>query len=788
MSRLASGFLLLSCVGLSWVGGSAAVARGHVRDPRAERGRELQTGAVSPEGEHAWATDPGRTWADDHVAVAPRREYPLAEVAASLGSRVLRDVGPAGYALLEIPAGLDREGFLRVLRRDGRIAHAAPDGIVHGSADVYLPGQVTPVQRTSIRARWHIVASNLPETGDAKGIVVALLDTGVAFEDRTADGVDYRRAPSLASVGFVSPWDFINGDAHPNDDHQHGTHLASLIAAAGTYPGIAPGVSIMPIKVLDRDNVGTEIALVDGIVHAVTHGADIINMSLSFGRAYVPSRMLVDALERAAAAGAVLVAAAGNDGGDYVSQPAANPLVIAVGANRPEGVEVYGAAPYSNASPRVDLMAPGGSVDEDRDGDGLLDGVIGETIALGDPSRTGYWLYAGTSQATALVSGAAARLLADGRRPDEIRVLLQGSAAVESYIRTAWVDGRGRGRLDVTGALALGRDPTGPAERELSVAILGWLAPGPDTSSPGEAAVVPTVRPAARLTVLDEQLKPMPWTQVVGMFSGTADTPFSCLTTADGTCLVVGPSAPAADSSVWTITADDVVIAGVSHHPRTALFASDGLQALLHEMRDNQDLLGTVPAWRWRPQVHPALGPVAASFVIGNLGTGIATSPQVMVATPGAMGRAGVLASGAFEVSGGGPASHPVALHARTAPRCEAGPAGWEVLHLPESDLTVFVLDATGLVSTSLALGAAELAGLGATSCALQGQPFVVSVGGYARRGGAILGDQVGTPIADWLAEGGWTTPNGEPAATAIAATVAADGAHGRLAGSGRAR
>ncbi len=785
MSRLKSGLLLVSCVGLSSMG-----AHGQIGMPRALPPVQ-ETGAVTPDGAtRGAALTHGRTWADDHVAVRPRPEFPLAEVARSLGSRVLREPGPAGYALLEIPAGLDRDGFLDRLRRDGRVAHAAPDGIVHGAADVYLPGQVRPVRSTTSRQRWHVVASNPPAEGNAKGIVIALLDTGVAYEDRAADGLDYRRAPSLAGVRFVSPWDFINNDAHPNDDHQHGTHLASLIAAEGVYPGIAPGVSIMPIKVLDRDNVGTEIALVDGIVHAVTHGADIINMSLSFGRGYVPSRMLVDALERAAAAGAVLVAAAGNDGGDYVSQPAANPLVIAVGANRPEGPNVYGAAPYSNASPRVDLMAPGGSVDEDRDGDGLLDGVMGETIALGDPSRTGYWLYAGTSQATALVSGAAARLLADGRRTEDIRVLLQGSAAMEPYIQTAWLDGRGRGRLDVAHALSLGRGADGPSSRQFSVALLGWLAahgdlPGEET--PDEDG---SVRPAARLTVLDEHMAPAPSVLVFGTFSGSTAAPFSCYTDAEGTCTVEGPVVPAATLAAWTVSVDDIVVNGVSHHPRTALYASEGLQALLHEMRINPDLTGAVPVWRWRAQEHPVLGAVAPSYVVANLGTGIATSPQVVVATPGALGRATVLANGVFEVTGGAPSSRPVSVSARSAaPRCDGGPSAWEVLHLAESDLTALVLDATGLGDTPLALGTPELmSGMMAGSCALDARPFVVSVGG---RAGLVQGaglELASTPVGAWLAEGGWTAPGGEPAATTVAASVAAADAHGRLAGSGRSR
>jgi len=755
---------------------TARVAVGRVQAP-SPPAPGVATGGVAMNGARAPGVDPARTYAEDHVLVAVRPGASPADLAAAFGSRVLRAAGPAGYAALELPSGRARAAFVAALLADPRVADAASDAIVYGAADIALPGPPPP-RRALARPRWHILASNLPEEGNAAGVTVALLDTGVAYEDLLLDGVQYRRAPSLANVPFVAPWDFINDDAHPNDDHQHGTHLASLIASEGAYPGIAPGVTLMPIKVLDRDNVGTEVALVDGILHAVTHGADIINMSLSFGRGYVPSRMLVDALERAAASGAVLVAAAGNDGGTYVSQPAASPLVIAVGANRPEGPAVYGAAPYSNASPRVDLMAPGGSVDEDRDGDGLLDGVIGETIGLGDPSRTGYWLYAGTSQATALVSGAAARLLADGRRPEEVRGLLQRSAAPEPYIRTAWLDGKGRGRLDVAAALALGRSRRAPTPRAFSVAILGWLATDDDAA----------VRPAARLTVLDEALRPTPGVEVFGSFAGASDVPFTCVTDTEGACTVEGPNAAAAALPTWTISADDVVVDGVSHHPRTALYASEGLQALLHEMQANPDLTGTVPVWRWRAQDHPLLGHVAPAYVVGNFGIGIATSPQILVATPGALGPATLLTSGAFDVNGGAPASRSAARLARAAPRCDGGPSAWEVIHLPESDLTALVLDAAGLADTPLALGAAEImSGVVSRTCTVGApQPFVVSIGarpGLAHEGDAAL---VGTPIAAWLAAGGWTSPAGEPAATSIAAGVAAAEAHAKPSGSTR--
>ncbi|MEM6927529.1 MAG: S8 family serine peptidase, partial [Myxococcota bacterium] len=142
------------------------------------------------------------------------------------------------------------------------------------------------------------------------------------------------RAP-LAGVEFVAPADFVNGDDHANDDHGHGTHIASLVASRGELDGVASGVAVMPVKVLDENNAGTELALVKGIRHAVDNGAHVINMSLSFPLGYVPSPALVEAIEYAHLAGVVMVAASGNVGADVATWPAASRLVIGVGALAP---------------------------------------------------------------------------------------------------------------------------------------------------------------------------------------------------------------------------------------------------------------------------------------------------------------------------------------------------------------------------------------------------------------------------------------------------------------------
>ncbi len=92
-------------------------------------------------------------------------------------------------------------------------------------------------------------------SGDS--IVVAVLDTGVAYEDHADELGVYGLAPDLAHVDFVSPRDVVNDDEHANDDNGHGTQMTTLMAGLGWTLPVAPNVKVMPIKVLDAERIGT---------------------------------------------------------------------------------------------------------------------------------------------------------------------------------------------------------------------------------------------------------------------------------------------------------------------------------------------------------------------------------------------------------------------------------------------------------------------------------------------------------------------------------------------------
>jgi serine protease len=329
---------------------------------------------------------------------------------------------------------------------------------------------------------------------DVSGYVIAVLDTGVAYEDHADASGSYIVAPSLAEVSFVAPRDFVNIDSHPNDDHQHGTHIASIIGGLGALPGVVPGVAIMPLKVLDAHSIGTWLDLVEAIHWAVDRGADVINMSLTFGVGYAPSPGMEEALETACAAGVVMVAAAGNDARTEIGWPAASPLVIAVGSGCQDdnAAEEMVAAPYTNRGVQMDILAPGGCMDRDVDHDGVIDGVIAETIGYQSPGETGYWLYAGTSQAAAVVSGAVVRMLEAGATPENAHLFMQDKADTDPLQNGYFVDGLGPGLLDIEDSLRkVQYAPDKFDHRRYHAAILPWLADHRRPDRPRQRVVSP---------------------------------------------------------------------------------------------------------------------------------------------------------------------------------------------------------------------------------------------------------------------------------------------------------
>lgn len=263
-------------------------------------------------------------------------------------------------------------GQSTVQTADANVTEMALDANVPD--DEFYPMQYGLVQKNVAQA-WEITQ------GDPN-LTVAVVDTGIDFnhaelKDRVVKGPNFLFRPG---------WIFHRKDTvGPMDDNSHGTHCAGIIGASANngqgIAGVAPGVKLMAVKSLDMRGAGTEYDVMKGVAYAVTNGAKIVSLSLG-GRSTtsVERRFYQDAVD----SGALIVAAAGNDG-DAVGFPAAYPGVLSVGATDSGGA----LAKFSNHDETLGVTAPGV---------GILSTVPGNS----------YEKLSGTSMAAPFVAGVAA--------------------------------------------------------------------------------------------------------------------------------------------------------------------------------------------------------------------------------------------------------------------------------------------------------------------------------------------------------------------------------------------
>ena len=272
---------------------------------------------------------------------------------------------------------------------------------------------VGPYGVDATRAWGNLIAAG--RAGGA-GVTVAVLDTGVAYPGGG------RGSPDLSRSQFVPGYDFVENDRFPYDENGHGTHVASTIAEKTDngygLTGLAYGVKIMPVRVLDRNGDGDAVRIARGVRFAVDHGAKVINLSLNFDRSVDASQLreLIGSIEYAHRRGSFVVAGAGNAGERSVSYPALGTHVVAVGATTQDGC----LASYSNHGRGLDMVAPGGGDDADMPDDprcrtgrrGMP--IYQITLAGSYLNRFDVAGYLGTSMAAPHVSAVAALVIASG--------------------------------------------------------------------------------------------------------------------------------------------------------------------------------------------------------------------------------------------------------------------------------------------------------------------------------------------------------------------------------------
>ena len=347
--------------------------------------------------------------------------------------------------------GLEIDDLVQEYTQRADVEYAEPNYIAYAS---YIPNDTHyPLQWNFDNAEYGgVQAAEAWDTENGKDIVVAIIDTGVAYENYGSRWRGYAQAPDLAGTTFVQGYDFVNNDYHANDDQGHGTHVAGTIAQTTNndlgVAGLAHGASIMPLKALSQSGSGSYADLADAIRYAADNGAHVINMSLGGSQS---STSLADAVTYAHDKGVTIVAASGNDGKNMDSYPASYPEVISVGATRYDETR----APYSNYGSSLDIVAPGGDTSVDQNGDGYGDGILQQTFGS-SRSSFGYYFYQGTSMATPHVAAAAAMIISAGiaSTPDDVRIVLQTSA--DDLGTSGRDDIFGHGLLNVAAALGVG--------------------------------------------------------------------------------------------------------------------------------------------------------------------------------------------------------------------------------------------------------------------------------------------------------------------------------------------
>lgn len=277
------------------------------------------------------------------------------------------------------------------------------------------------------------------------GVTVAVIDTG-SFPH-----------PDLRG-NLLAGTDEISGSGNGQDDRQgHGTRMAALIAGHGSagnrgIQGVAPAAKILPIRVAANAEAKSSDAIAKGIVFATDQGASVVNISMAGG----PDFDLEDAVNRAVEHNVVVVAGVGNAPRDLIiGYPAANEGVLAVGATGRDGKH----ASVSVKDAKVQICAPGVDI-------------------ISAVPKDGYALATGTSDSTAIVSGAAALVRAKFPNLSAKDVIHRLTATADDIGPPGRDNECGFGRLNVFKALTADVPPLPASAGPSSAASRSSAAPG----------------------------------------------------------------------------------------------------------------------------------------------------------------------------------------------------------------------------------------------------------------------------------------------------------------------
>jgi subtilisin family serine protease len=324
------------------------------------------------------------------------------------GVKAVRTIGELGITVVQMPPKQ---------RDDARARLDASRTVAYVERDAVLERLDTTPNDTDWPQQWGLRRIDLPAAWDrtrgSSSVVVAVLDTGVD------SGLPDLHDNVVAGYNAVVP------GAAPSDDNGHGTSVAGIVAARTNndrgIAGICWTCSVLSIKVLGADGTGDTALVAAGVVRAADAGARVISMSLG-GPA--DDQTLDAAVAYALGKGAIVVAAAGNNGASTPFYPAAIPGVVSVAATDAAD-HLYS---WSNFGSWVAVAAPGCNP---------------------APASTGdYVMFCGTSSATPVVAGLLALLVSespDAGRDTILDALERTAAPIGGSVRF--------GRIDAAAAL-----------------------------------------------------------------------------------------------------------------------------------------------------------------------------------------------------------------------------------------------------------------------------------------------------------------------------------------------
>ncbi len=374
-----------------------------------------------------------------------------------------------GFKVVKLPGGTSVAEAVEELSSDPRVEYAEPN---------YIDQITWTPDDPEFGNQWHMqgfASGGMDaqtawdtERGDSS-VIIAVVDTGVAYENYNT----YTQAPDLTGTTFVSPYDAVDYDGHPNDTNGHGTHVTGTIAQTTNNSlgcaGVAHGCTIMPVRSLGTGG-GSHAQMADAFAWAADHGADIINYSAGGSDSTTKRNGCLYAHNL----GVTICASAGNNStyNDTLGYPANyDDLCVCVGGTD----RTKALAWYSNYGTHQDIVGPGGDTTADS-----ANGVKQQTyVTPNDPaSGFSYQGWQGTSMACPHVSATAALYISKTGVTDPHMV----QEALQSTAHDLGTGGRddyfGYGLIDAGQALAITAphiDQLDPAEGLIgsSIAVQG---------------------------------------------------------------------------------------------------------------------------------------------------------------------------------------------------------------------------------------------------------------------------------------------------------------------------